>query len=1068
MKSYRVAREWRKLSDLDNLNYSITIFDDGDVCSICTDAGAHGTHVAGIVAAYDPAEPAQNGVAPGAQIVSLKIGDTRLSSMETGPGLTRALIECARLKVDFINMSYGEAGSECNQGRFVDLANKIVDEHGITFVASAGNNGPAITTVGAPGGTTSALISVAAYVSPMMMEDQYALLGPQGSPLEVPQTQRGDGLTYTWSSVGPCLDGALGVSIAAPGAAISPVPTWTLQSKQLMNGTSMSSPNACGCLALLKAAATAKGLGEWLSPNLLRRAVESTARAIEGGERVGMGSGLIQVPEALGWLERHAATSPDCRFKVSVDGSKRGVFLRSVAETRGLTSHAVEVVPLFKASTPNSVRTALDLKLTLESDAPWLTCPARLALCHSGRGFTVFVDPRQLKEGALHSATIRAKLDTEAGQEAGAFFEVPVTVAKPVVLVAGCPDVAWRVEKATPGKVERRFVAPPPGASWVEVTLKDERPLGEPQGDADSSAHLLMAHLVQLLPSTPYRDHETKQALRLRPGAEKTVTLALEAMAPLEITVAQFWSSPGSAPVSVGVKFRGVTVEPNALALSAYTRTPLRFTAALRDEVVEPRASLTKCRRPLHPSSAKISPLKSRDFLPGDSKGQGARQSFELVLDYSLVLEAGGDAKDITPVAPMLNGLLYEASVDGQMCLVLDSSTGKVLGVGDAWPDPIKLKPGAYTIRYQVRHDELSVLKELEKMVVYAEFKLKDSLSVPCFATAAQASIRSGASSAKALKVGESHAVVFVAPKDFPKDSKSGDVLLGAMHCVKKAKDVERPGGWPVTLLVPPQAPPEKPSTESGKSAESASESESEALKLAKALLGLKVKSLESLAGKSAEFKALHDALVDEGHGAHLPLLLAVLKHAVALGTAVATAGEAGVGERRPSVVAAADAVIASVDPGALSASLGLRALEGEAKAERELLDERRGALVEALTRKADVLLEEASLIEASDSEQTGEAVKQLEQWEDLFDVGKAEALAAVACKQLRKAGKPGKLAKYATGALAKLSGSANKATREVLLEAKSWAFERLGWAWLVQHEAEWKALNNPKTNALF
>ena len=54
--------------------------------------------------------------------------------------------------------------------------------------------------MGAPGGTNEGLISVAAMVSPAMMEAQYCSLA-SGTPVPSPVHGLPSGATYTWSSV---------------------------------------------------------------------------------------------------------------------------------------------------------------------------------------------------------------------------------------------------------------------------------------------------------------------------------------------------------------------------------------------------------------------------------------------------------------------------------------------------------------------------------------------------------------------------------------------------------------------------------------------------------------------------------------------------------------------------------------------------------------------------------------------------------------------------------------------------------------------------------------------------
>lgn len=69
-------------------------------------------------------------MAPGAQIISLTIGDSRLETMETGTAIVRAMIKVMELRkkfnIDVINMSYGEHSNWSNAGLVTNFNTCIV------------------------------------------------------------------------------------------------------------------------------------------------------------------------------------------------------------------------------------------------------------------------------------------------------------------------------------------------------------------------------------------------------------------------------------------------------------------------------------------------------------------------------------------------------------------------------------------------------------------------------------------------------------------------------------------------------------------------------------------------------------------------------------------------------------------------------------------------------------------------------------------------------------------------------------------------------------------------------
>jgi tripeptidyl-peptidase-2 len=278
------------------------------------------------------------------------------------------------------------------------------------------------------------ILGVAAYVSPDMMKADYSLSSNTDSINEDEDSLIGT--TYTWSSVGPAVDGANGVCVCAPGGAITSVSNWTMQKSMLMNGTSMASPHACGCVALLLSACKAEGIP--ISPSRIQRAIENTAKSMPNLSTLQQGWGMVQVTQAFEHLKttKDYATE-DVHFEVYVEnlpGNPRGVYLRQPEESAAKRSFSIWANPKFrrvKTIDADAQRSRIDFEMQfdLTSTASWLSVPKHFMLMNNGRSFKISVDPLKLPPG-VHTARVCGS-DAEH-PERGVMWSCPVTVVKPM------------------------------------------------------------------------------------------------------------------------------------------------------------------------------------------------------------------------------------------------------------------------------------------------------------------------------------------------------------------------------------------------------------------------------------------------------------------------------------------------------------------------------------------------------------------------------------------------------------------------------------------------------------
>ena len=262
----------------------------------------HGTHVAGIIAGngFDSGG-ARRGVAPGAQLVVLKVldeaGDGHISNVIAA--IDYAIEHRKQFNIRIINLSVSAGVHESYKTDPLTLAAKRAVDAGIVVVTAAGNLGRSAKGAVQYGGVTSP--GNAPWVLTVGAADQHRTLA------------RSDDTLAPFSSRGPTfIDDEVKPDIIAPGVAIESLadPSSTIyrtnpQSRIAgtidtaaapyisLTGTSMAAPAVAGTVALMLDA------NPQLTPNLVKAILQYTGERRARYDVVSQGGGFLNARGAV-------------------------------------------------------------------------------------------------------------------------------------------------------------------------------------------------------------------------------------------------------------------------------------------------------------------------------------------------------------------------------------------------------------------------------------------------------------------------------------------------------------------------------------------------------------------------------------------------------------------------------------------------------------------------------------------------------------------------------------------------------------------------------------------------
>ena len=222
---------------------ALNIFPEEKKVSLFFDDGSHGTHCCGIAAGYNIGGSTLNGVAPGANVIGLKIGHNNFPGGATvTESMKKAYLYADKISKErkepcIVSMSFG-IGSEI-EGRSdmeMFLAELLKTNPYLYVSTSNGNNGPGLSSTGLPS-SSNFVFSSGAVLTTEVGRDNYG-------------TTFDKNIILYFSSRGGEVSKP---DVVSPGACTSTVPNFSGGDK--FWGTSMACPYSSGVMSLLLSAA---------------------------------------------------------------------------------------------------------------------------------------------------------------------------------------------------------------------------------------------------------------------------------------------------------------------------------------------------------------------------------------------------------------------------------------------------------------------------------------------------------------------------------------------------------------------------------------------------------------------------------------------------------------------------------------------------------------------------------------------------------------------------------------------------------------------------------------------